>query len=168
MTLRLKERPLELPIELRWRGGWRSHSRLSKRPGLSSEQKHVSTSADHPGEREYREGKIGEGKGQKPKMMQWLTAFPEGTRPASSSAQLTGLPWAPTPFQHQVYSSFASRGTWDLESMLQSLNVFFGFLFLLFMASPAAYGRSQARGRLGDAAASLCHSHSHARPKSCL
>ena len=30
------------------------------------------------------------------------------------------------------------------------------------MAAPVAYGSSQARGRIGPAAASLCHSHSNA------
>ena len=39
--------------------------------------------------------------------------------------------------------------------------VFFIYLFLLFRAAPAAYGGSQARGRIGAAAASLCHSHSN-------
>ena len=33
------------------------------------------------------------------------------------------------------------------------------FLFV-FRATPVAYGSSQARGRIGAAAASLCHSHS--------
>ena len=43
-------------------------------------------------------------------------------------------------------------------------------LFAFFMATPAAYGSSQARGRVGAAAASLHHSHnimgseSHLRP----
>ena len=34
---------------------------------------------------------------------------------------------------------------------------------LIFRASPAAYGRSQARGRTGAVAISLYHSHSNAR-----
>ena len=34
-------------------------------------------------------------------------------------------------------------------------------LFRLFRATPAAYGRSQARGRIGAAAAGLHHSHSN-------
>lgn len=37
------------------------------------------------------------------------------------------------------------------------------FFFLLFRATPVAYGSSQARGRIGAAAAGLCHSHSNAR-----
>ena len=37
--------------------------------------------------------------------------------------------------------------------------------FPLFMAAPAAYGSSQARGWIGAAAAGLCHSHSNFRSK---
>ena len=36
------------------------------------------------------------------------------------------------------------------------------FFFCLFRVTPAAYGGSQARGQIGVAAASLCHSHSNA------
>ena len=39
---------------------------------------------------------------------------------------------------------------------------FFFFFFCLFRAIPMAYGGSQARGRIRDAAASLHHSHSNA------
>ena len=39
------------------------------------------------------------------------------------------------------------------------------FYFCLFRAAPTAYGISQVRGRLGAAAAGLCHSHSNARSK---
>ena len=39
----------------------------------------------------------------------------------------------------------------------------FDFFFFLFMATPMAYGSSQARGWIGAAAAGLCHSHSNAR-----
>ena len=43
------------------------------------------------------------------------------------------------------------------------------FIYLcLFRAIPAAYGGSQARGRIGAAAASLHHSHSNAGSKLCL
>jgi len=35
------------------------------------------------------------------------------------------------------------------------------YLIFLFMAAPAAYGSSQARGQIGAAAAGLCHSHSN-------
>ena len=37
------------------------------------------------------------------------------------------------------------------------------FVFCLFKATPAAYGSSQARGRIRAIAASLHHSHSNAR-----
>ena len=37
------------------------------------------------------------------------------------------------------------------------------FFFFLFRTAPAAYGRCQAWGQIRCAAASLCHSHSHAR-----
>ena len=36
------------------------------------------------------------------------------------------------------------------------------YLHMLFRATPMAYGNSQARGRIGAGAASLCHSHSNA------
>ena len=46
--------------------------------------------------------------------------------------------------------------------------VFSFFCFLLFRATPAAYGGSQAKGPIGAIAASLLHSHigseSHLRP----
>ena len=46
---------------------------------------------------------------------------------------------------------------------------FFSFIFLLFLrAASSAYGKSQARGQTGAAAASLCHSHSNARSELCL
>ena len=48
--------------------------------------------------------------------------------------------------------------------MLVRINCFFVFLFFfLFRATPAAYGSSQARGRIGAAAAGLRHSCSNAR-----
>ena len=45
--------------------------------------------------------------------------------------------------------------------------VFGGFflVFGLFRAALVAYGSSQARGPIGAAAASLCHSHSHIESK---
>ena len=39
--------------------------------------------------------------------------------------------------------------------------VFCFFFFLLFRASPMAYGHSQARGELRATAADLCHNHSN-------
>ena len=46
------------------------------------------------------------------------------------------------------------------ESYQEKIRIF--FLFLLFRATPAAYGGSQARGRIGATAASLHNSHSNA------
>ena len=43
-----------------------------------------------------------------------------------------------------------------------------GFFFCLFRATPTAYGGSQARGRIGAAAADLYPSHSTARSEWCL
>ena len=42
------------------------------------------------------------------------------------------------------------------------------FAFLLFRATPMAYGGSQARGQIGATAAGLHHSHSNARSELCL
>ena len=41
----------------------------------------------------------------------------------------------------------------------------FFVVFCLFYAAPVAYGGSQARGPIGAAAASLCHSHSNVGSK---
>ena len=60
-----------------------------------------------------------------------------------------------------LYSPFSFI---DLTTVQYSI-----FLFLLFFrATPAAYGGSQARGRIGATAASLHHSHSNTRSKPCL
>ena len=40
--------------------------------------------------------------------------------------------------------------------------------FFFYKAAPEVYGGSQARGRMGVIAASLCHSHSNAGSKPCL
>ena len=45
------------------------------------------------------------------------------------------------------------------------VTLFFFCLFAISWAAPVAYGRSQARGRIGAVAASLHHSHSHAGSK---
>ena len=44
----------------------------------------------------------------------------------------------------------------------------FSFSFLLFRATPAVYRDSQARGPVGDIAASLHHSHSSVGLETCL
>ena len=43
---------------------------------------------------------------------------------------------------------------------LRAQGMLLTLLFLLFRATPAAYGGSQARGQIGAAVASLYHSHS--------
>ena len=48
------------------------------------------------------------------------------------------------------------------------LLLLFFFSFCLFRATPEAYGGSQAKGRIGAAAASLHHGHSNAGSKPCL
>ena len=40
-------------------------------------------------------------------------------------------------------------------------NIFFSFSISIFRATPAAYGSSWARSKIGAAAASLCYSHSN-------
>ena len=42
------------------------------------------------------------------------------------------------------------------------------FLFFLLRAAPVAYASFQVRGRIGAAAAGLCHSQSNARSELCL
>ena len=46
--------------------------------------------------------------------------------------------------------------------------VFCLFFFFFFRAAPAAYGGSQAMGRIGAIAAGLCQSHINARSQPCL
>ena len=49
--------------------------------------------------------------------------------------------------------------------MLTAFFVLFYFIFLLFRAALAAYGGSQARGRIGAVAAGLYHSHIRFKPR---
>ena len=54
----------------------------------------------------------------------------------------------------------------ETEKMLQVENLWcdvyiYIYIFFFFRAAPEVYGRSQARGRIGAAAAGLCHSHSN-------
>ena len=46
--------------------------------------------------------------------------------------------------------------------------VFRAFLFLLFRATPMAYGGSQTRGPVGATPAGPYHNHNNARSKPCL
>ena len=50
----------------------------------------------------------------------------------------------------------------------QKIIIIITIIILLFRATPAAYGSSQARGLIGVAAASLHHSHSHTRSETSL
>ena len=53
-----------------------------------------------------------------------------------------------------------------MASDSNSVNFFFFFVFLLFLwAAPAAYGGSQARGRIGAVATGLRQSHSNSGPE---
>ena len=65
------------------------------------------------------------------------------------------------------HGTFCFQGSSPLSrvSVLHSFffNLFLFFSFLVFRATPAAYGGSQARGQIGAVAAGLHHSHSHAR-----
>ena len=55
-------------------------------------------------------------------------------------------------------------GSYVFELFFYSLVLFFVFfVFCPFRAAPAAFGGSQARALIGAVAASLRHSHSHAR-----
>ena len=51
----------------------------------------------------------------------------------------------------------------DMDMGIKS--IYFHLKKILFMATPATYGNSQARGRIGAAAAGLCQSHSNTRPE---
>ena len=55
--------------------------------------------------------------------------------------------------------------SFPFPSFCPSLSLHFHFLFCLFRAEPTAYGGSQARVRIGAAAASLHNSHSNAGSK---
>ena len=78
----------------------------------------------------------------------------KGVTLCPACASVTDSPMPSTGPEGAVLPSFSS--------VLTFLYFFFSFFFLSFMAAPAAYGSSQARGRMGAVAASLPHSHSHA------
>ena len=59
-------------------------------------------------------------------------------------------------------SAIGGKKKTDSSEVATDLNRNFFFFFCLFRAVPAAYGSSQARGRIGAAAACLHHSHSSA------
>ena len=55
----------------------------------------------------------------------------------------------------------AMNGFYRCMLDLSSLTFLFFFCLFFFSAPPAAYGGSQARGRIGAVAPSLCHSYSN-------
>ena len=57
------------------------------------------------------------------------------------------------------------RGPAFPQNSWSERQVYFLFFFSLFRATPTAYGGSQARGQIGDRAASLHHSHSNTGSK---
>ena len=61
-----------------------------------------------------------------------------------------------------------NKGKWPSGSHLRKVSNVDSFFSFLFMATPAAYGSSWARGQTGAAAAGLHHSHSNARSELCL
>ena len=62
---------------------------------------------------------------------------------------------------NQIHTSTATQATAEtLVCHSRNSTIFF---FFIFMAAPAAYGSSQARGRIGAAGANLCHSHNSTR-----
>ena len=76
------------------------------------------------------------------------------------------LPWVRRPPLAQVSNGLGPCGLWTEQSHWEELgnnNSF--FLFCLFRAAPAAYGGSQARGRIGAVAAGLHHSQSNTGSK---
>ena len=70
----------------------------------------------------------------------------------------------------QWFSTLATQGCTlkvEIYSFRHQLLKLFCFLSF-FRVTPGAYRSSQGSGPIGAAAASLCHSHSHTRPKPCL
>jgi len=59
-----------------------------------------------------------------------------------------------------IINQWLCMGGLETRVLVFYLFIYFSFLlsFFLFRASPAAHGRSQAKGRIGAVAASLCHS----------
>ena len=72
------------------------------------------------------------------------------------------VPVAPSPFSTAPTPSASTQ--LFLSFFLFSFSVF----FCLFRSAPAAYGGSQARGRIGAVAAGLHHRHSNTRSQPCL
>ena len=69
-------------------------------------------------------------------------------------------------FQNYLKATVVYPETLDTKNPRREVGM--TFLFLLFRASPAAYGTSQAKGRIRATAASLYHSHSNSGSELCL
>ena len=77
--------------------------------------------------------------------------------------------WPQETFSQLYISNVLSElEKWNRKRKLDLMIPFFFFFFCLFMAVPAAYGRSQARVKSGAIAASLHHSHCHTRSETHL
>ena len=76
------------------------------------------------------------------------------------------------PLGTEAWGSGVVKSTWLLSTITMSnLFVFiltYIYLFLLFRATPTAYGGSQARGPIRATAANLLHSHSNPGSEPCL
>ena len=81
------------------------------------------------------------------------------------SLYLAGVMYWQTPGSHSLLETGTGRGRHTKSNITK---YYFLFFFLIFRATPAAYGRSQASGWMGAAAAGLHHSHSNARSRLCL
>ena len=69
---------------------------------------------------------------------------------------------SPMFFLNVHLSKCLSKAFWSLHPKRSNkFSVYSFFFFCLFRAAPTAHGSSQAGGRIGAAAASLCHSHSN-------
>ena len=90
----------------------------------------------------------------------WSFSFSEPKRHVLTWREI----WICGSQSHRLRRNWALAPNSSRTSGLWS-HVFLFLPFCLLRAAPMAYGRSQARGRIGAAAAGLLHSHSHARSK---
>ena len=85
-------------------------------------------------------------------LLVWSVSFLTPNKPPWSDKLIPKF----IPDKHCVWWFFGFGGVFFMV-----LGGFFCLFFGLFRAALVAYGSSQARGPIGAAAASLCHSHSH-------
>ena len=104
----------------------------------------------------------------------WGADLGAGPRfPAAQACALFASPSplsTPSPFSHVqfpllLYNCSSLFGKCECLSELQVWSFFF---FVVFRATPAAYGGSQCRGPIEPVASSLHHSHSSAGSEPCL